>query len=80
MLIENLSNHRSLVPKLACWHFDAFGPLTGSGSLAEYKATLEWYAESDSIPRVLVAISAGELAGSTSLVPCDLPIRRDLTP
>ncbi len=80
MLIESLSKNQNLLSELARWHFEEWGPLTGSASLEEYTANLERFASSDAVPSVLVAKSGRELLGSASLLPSDLPLRSELTP
>ena len=80
MVIEKLALHRDWVDKIARWHFDQWGPLTGSGSCEEYLRFLDDAARHTTIPAVLVAVEHGELAGTASLIRCDMEIRSELTP
>jgi predicted N-acetyltransferase YhbS len=80
MQIEGLALHRDWTVTLARWHFDAWGPLTGSNTVQNYLLFLDNATKSRTVPSVLVAIIDGELAGSATLLQCDMKIRNDLTP
>ena len=79
-VISDLGEHPAWLPRLARWHHDQWGPLTGADSLESYAALLTDAAGSRTVPSVLVAAADGELLGSANLVACDLPPRRALTP
>ena len=80
MVIETLALHRDWVRQIARWHFDQWGPLTGSGSFEEYLRFLDGAATHATVPSVLVAVENSELAGTASLIRCDMEIRNELTP
>ena len=80
MIIEEIGSHRDWITTIARWHFDQWGRLTGSDTLAEYVRMLQQSAGSGSVPTVLVASDGTELLGSASLLRCDMTIRADLTP
>lgn len=80
MVIEKLTLHRDWIATIARWHFDQWGPLTGSNSVEEYRRFLEDSTRFSTVPSVLVASVDGEPAGSATLRGCDMEIRRDLTP
>jgi len=65
---------------IARWHFEQWGPLTGSESKEKYQAALESGLLTNAIPSALVAYSGDELLGTVSLVPCDMNIRTELSP
>ncbi len=79
-VIGDLADYRQLLPRLARWHFDQWGPPTGADSLENYVALLTATAETRTVPSVLVAVADGQLLGSVSLVATDLPPRPQLTP
>lgn len=80
MLIADLGEWPDCIPTLARWHFDYWGPLTGSATLDGYLDLLTGAAQSRTVPSVLIAVDGDHLLGSTSLVGCDLPERPALTP
>jgi GNAT superfamily N-acetyltransferase len=80
MVIADLGEYRALVPVLARWHYDQWGPLTGAGSVDDYEGLLTGAAASTNVPSVLIAVADGQLLGSASLVASDLPVRPTMTP
>jgi GNAT superfamily N-acetyltransferase len=80
VVIGDLGDHLTYLPTLARWHFDQWGPLTGAGSYESYAALLTAAARSGTVPSVVVAVADGQLLGSVSLLPSDLPVRPELTP
>jgi len=80
MQIERLSQHKDCIKQLSRWHFDQWGQLTGAHTFDEYVRVLEDSATNGNLPMVLVAIVDGMLAGSATLLTCDLPIRNHLSP
>jgi len=78
--IDDLAAHRALIPQIAQWHFDLWRELTGFASFEEYSAHLHRCADGGAIPFVVIAFCDGKLAGSASVVVCDMPTRPDLTP
>lgn len=80
MIIETLGKHSELLDQIARLHFEQWGALTGTGSLAEYRAFLETACADTSLPVVVVAVADGKLLGSASVIECDLSIRNELTP
>ena len=80
MVLEKLALHRDWVTTIARWHFDQWGPLTGSNTLEEYARFLGDAAKSGTVPSVLVASLEGQPAGSATLLGCDMKIRNNLTP
>ena len=80
MVIEDLQRHPSLIPTIARWHFDQWGPLTGAATLEGYIGLLGGAAAAPGVPSVLVALVDGGPVGSVSLVALDMRIRPLLTP
>jgi GNAT superfamily N-acetyltransferase len=78
--ITGLGEHPQWIKLLARWHFDQWGPLTGASTIDDYTALLTRATEGGTLPCVLVASADETLLGSVSLVGCDLPLRRNLTP
>lgn len=80
MLIIDLAERPDWISTLARWHFDYWGPLTGSVTLDSYLELLTGAARSRTVPSVLIAVDGNQLLGSANLVTCDLPARPALTP
>jgi predicted N-acetyltransferase YhbS len=80
LFIDDLRNHRYLIPEIAHWQFDAWGPLTGAQTYEGYTELLETAAAYRDLPSSLVALLGGVFVGSVNLVACDMPLRRSLTP
>ncbi len=80
MVIERLAVHREWIATIARWHFDQWGPLTGSNSMEEYTGFLDDATKRTTVPSVLVASVGGEPAGSATLRDCDMTVRSNLTP
>jgi GNAT superfamily N-acetyltransferase len=80
MVIEGLALYRDWITTLARWHFDQWGPLTGSNTIEEYVRFLDDATKRTTVPSVLVAVMDGKLAGSATLLRCDMKIRNDLAP
>ena len=80
MVIEELALHRDWIATIARWHFDQWGPLTGSNTIGEYIRFLDDATKHTTIPSILVAMMDGKLAGSATLLQCDMEIRNDLAP
>ena len=80
MVIVDLGDYRGWIPRLARWHFDQWGPLTGAETLDGYVALLTAAADGRTVPSVLVAVAEGQPLGSANLVTSDLPLRPALTP
>jgi predicted N-acetyltransferase YhbS len=79
-VITDLAERPDWISTLASWHFEYWGPLTGSTTLDAYRDRLATAASSRAVPSVLVAADGDDLLGSVSLVRCDLPARPALTP
>jgi len=79
-MIGDLGDCLAWLPLLARWHYDQWGPLTGTNSFDEYVTLLTEGAASRTVPSILVAVSDGELLGSANLVRSDLPLRPEMTP
>lgn len=60
--------------------YDYWGPLTGHGSPAQYKAFLDQASCSATLPRVLVATASGALLGSVNLLDREMTIRPQYRP
>lgn len=80
MVIEGLALHGDWITTIARWHFNQWGPLTGSNTVEEYASFLEDATRCTTVPSVLVASLDGELAGSATLLRCDMAIKSNLTP
>ncbi len=80
MVIEKLTLHSDWITTIARWHFDQWGPLTGSNTIEEYTSFLDDATKCTTVPSVLVASLDGEPMGSATLLRCDMEIRNNLTP
>jgi predicted N-acetyltransferase YhbS len=80
LVVEDLTLHPGWIGTIARWHFDEWGPLTGSESSEKYRASLECGLLTNAIPSALVAYSGDNLLGSVSLIACDMNIRTELSP
>lgn len=78
--IENLSEHKNLIPLLAKWHYRQWGDLTGASSEHDYQKILSTHICSQFIPMTLLAMNGNNLLGSVNIVESDLDIRPELTP
>jgi GNAT superfamily N-acetyltransferase len=79
VLIIDLADRPEWTATLARWHFEYWGPLTGSATLDGYLELLTGAARSRTVPPVLIAVDGHQLLGSANLVTCDLPARPALT-
>ncbi len=82
MIIEPLEKHADLIPLIANWHFQQWGPST-----IEPQQTVEWriadlreHLNKTTLPLTFVAFSGSVPVGSASLTLYDLPIRQNLSP
>ena len=82
MIIDTLDNHADLIPLIAQWHFDEWGP----GSLEPQK-TVEWrtadleeHLNHSPLPITFVVFTGSIPVGSASLTVYDLPMRPQLSP
>jgi GNAT superfamily N-acetyltransferase len=80
MVIEGLALRRDWITTIARWHFDQWGPLTGSNTIEEYTCFLDNATRPTTVPSVFVASLDEEPVGSATLLRCDMEIRNDLTP
>lgn len=79
-MIADLADHLHWIPTLAGWHHAEWGSLTGAASPSAYEAMLARAATGRTVPSVIIALEDGALAGSISLLACDLPRRWQWTP
>lgn len=82
MIIEPLGKHAELIPLIANWHFQQWGP-----SAIEPQQTVEWriadlkeHLNKTTLPLTFVAFSGSVPVGSACLTVYDLPIRQNLSP
>ena len=82
MKIDYLKNYADLIPLIAKWHFDQWGPST-----IEPQKTVEWrmadlkeHVNQSTLPITFVAFSESVPVGSASLTIYDLQIRQNLSP
>lgn len=78
--IQPLVEHMAMVPTLARWHWEEWENEDPLGAPENWAERLALHIRRDGIPTTFVALSAGQLLGSASLVEHDLPPRQDLTP
>ncbi len=78
--IEYLADHHAFAPMLAEWHHAEWSPLLPDWSRAEAEAELHSHAGRCQVPTTFVALEAGVLVGSASLLAKDLDELADLTP
>ena len=62
-----LADQKQHLPQLAQWYFAEWGELTQAASVHIVEARLQEYLNSDKIPLIIVASSAGELVGAVQL-------------
>lgn len=77
--IESLADHPALTPTLAAWHHAQWSYLDVGVSVAQRAAALRTHGR-DAVPMTVVALSAGALLGSASLIAHDMDTRMDLSP
>jgi N-acetylglutamate synthase-like GNAT family acetyltransferase len=80
MIIEYLADHPEALPLLAEWQHKEWGYLRPGDTLEKRMARLQDFANRDRIPLTVVALEAGNLLGSASLIPHDMETRMELTP
>lgn len=80
MQIEYLADHPQFAPLLAAWHHAEWASLMPEWSREQAESELRSHTARRQIPTTLVALDAGELLGSVSLVVSDLPGWEHLSP
>jgi GNAT superfamily N-acetyltransferase len=78
--VQPLEPASSWLAQIAADQFEHWGPLTGFTSQGLYEAFLKEAAQSNSLPRVLVASVRGSLLGSANLLTNEMTIRPQFTP
>ena len=80
MTIEYLGDHPETLLRLAEWQHAEWGH-TRPGDTAEKRAArMKAWSNRDRIPLTVVALEAGEVLGSASLIEYDMETRMELTP
>lgn len=77
--VESLVDYPQFIPTLAVWHQAQWSYLDVGRSAAQRAAALCTH-ERDRVPMTVVAVSAGTLLGSASLIAHDMDTRMDLSP
>jgi N-acetylglutamate synthase-like GNAT family acetyltransferase len=80
MTIEYLADHPEALATLVQWQHEEWGHLRGGETLEQRRARLARSMNRDRIPLTVVALEAGEVLGSASLIEHDMETRMDLTP
>jgi N-acetylglutamate synthase-like GNAT family acetyltransferase len=78
--VQPLEPKSPWVAQIAAEQFAYWGPLTGCSSQILYESFLEQAAQSEALPRVLIATIRGNLIGSVNLRTNDMNIRPQFTP
>jgi len=78
--IEYLADHPEHLPLLAAWHHEHFSAYNPDASLEGRIHKLESRSRKGTIPTTVVALLAGKLVGSASLVEHDMESRQGLSP
>jgi N-acetylglutamate synthase-like GNAT family acetyltransferase len=77
---EYLADHPEALPILAEWQHREWGYLRPGDTAEKRMVRLQGYANRDRIPLTVVALEAGNVLGSASLIPHDMDTRMELTP
>ena len=80
MTIEYLADHPETVDTLVQWLHREWGSVRGGETLEQRRKRFAGSLNRDRIPLTVVALEAGELLGSASLVAHDMETRMELTP
>ena len=80
MTIEYLADHPETVDMLVQWMHREWGSVRGGETLEQRRKRFAGSLNRDRIPLTVVALEAGELLGSASLVAHDMETRMELTP
>jgi predicted N-acetyltransferase YhbS len=80
MEIRDLADCPEHVPTLAEWLHAEWGHLVSWGSVQGFTEKMHTHMNRDALPLALVAVEGGELLGTASLRPLEMPSRPELTP
>jgi GNAT superfamily N-acetyltransferase len=78
--VQPLQSRSPWLAQIAAKHFVYWGPLTGYSSRKLYESFLRQAAQSEALPRVLIASIRGTFIGSVTVLTNDLAIRPQFTP
>jgi len=80
MTIEYLADHPEVLPTLARWQHAEWGHIRPGDTAEKRAARLQGWSHCDRIPLTVVALEAGEVLGSASLIFHDMETRMELSP
>jgi N-acetylglutamate synthase-like GNAT family acetyltransferase len=80
MTIDYLADHHETLQTLVQWQHREWGHVRGGETLEQRTARLGRSLNRDRIPLTVVALEAGEVLGSASLIAYDMETRMELTP
>ena len=80
MTIEYLADHPETLDTLVQWLHREWGHVRGGETLEQRRKRFAGSLNRDRIPLTVVALEAGELLGSASLIAHDMETRMELTP
>jgi len=80
MTIEYLADHPETIDTLVQWLHREWGNVRGGETLEQRRKRFAGSLNRDRIPLTVVALEAGELLGSASLIAHDMETRMELTP
>ena len=80
MTIEYLADHPETLDTLVQWLHREWGNVRGGETLEQRRKRFAGSLNRDRIPLTVVALEAGELLGSASLIAHDMETRMELTP
>jgi len=80
MTIEYLTDHLEVVPTLAQWQHAEWGHIRSDDTVEKRATRLRSWSHRDRIPLTVVALEAGDVLGSASLITHDMETRMELTP
>lgn len=80
MEIVYLADHPQHIPTVATWQYEEWGHLNPGDSVAGRIARLQQHTGRPGIPTTLIAITAGTIMGTASLVQNDLTSHPHLSP
>jgi N-acetylglutamate synthase-like GNAT family acetyltransferase len=80
MTIDYLADHPEMLDTLVQWQHREWGNVRDGETLAQRRKRLTGSLNRDRIPLTVVALEAGEVLGSASLIAHDMETRMELTP
>ena len=80
LVLDYLGNHPQYIPQIAQWHQDEWSHISPELTTETRIGIYSSYQNKADIPCCIIALQDGKLAGSASLVACDLETRPQTGP